>query len=152
MIHSFSLVACIRRITVSGGNRQQAANGAAEQAGAAEGNGADARKDNKGPSAVLMVQYGPRREPTNRAVEFVNAVNVRVPNYRWPMLQDKISEGMLVEISGRIQGVFRTPADLARLAGKGSEPGRMDIELVAERITPIDLTEAPYNMTPQSGE
>lgn len=139
MIHTFTLVGRIRRIAVSGSNRQANANGGQEATGA-ESNGAA----NKGPSAVLTIQYGPRRDPTNRAVEFVNAVSVRVPSYKWPMLADKLKDDMLVEIQGRIQGVFRMNPDMARLAGKQDGQGRMDIELVAERVMPLNMSEAPY--------
>lgn len=131
MIHSFQMLGVIRKITIAGGNNRNTEARTGDDAGAPAEGGQDRTK---GPSALLFIQYGPRREPTLRAVEFINAVNVRVPNYKYPMLQDKLKVGQLVEIHGRIQGVYKP----------GNEEGHMSNELVVERVVPQDRTQAPF--------
>lgn len=140
MLNTFSMVAMIRTLTVTGTGR-------ADAAAQAESENKDGAKDGRqpnGPSAVLLVQYGPRREPTQRKVEFINAVNVRIPGFKFAQLQDKLKEGMTVSIQGRIQGVYRPGSDVNRVNGRTSDD-RMEIELVAERVTPIDLSVPPYS-------
>lgn len=130
MIHSFQMLGVIRKITITGGNNRATEARTGEE-GAAPAEGAAERK---GPSALLFIQYGPRREPTARAVEFVNAVNVRVPSYKFPMLQDKLKVGQVVEIHGRVQGVYKPTND----------EGHLSNELVAERVVPQDMGVAPF--------
>jgi len=65
------------------------------------------RDPKKAPSAVLVLQYGPQRDTTGGPVEFVNAVTVRVPSYRYPRYAEKLAVGQAVTIYGRTQGVFR---------------------------------------------
>lgn len=76
-------------------------------------------------SAVILVQYGPPRESTGKAVEFVNAVMVRIPGYKWPSVKDKIAIDKKVEIFGYLQGVYKAVLD----------DGLFTTELVADKIT-----------------
>jgi hypothetical protein len=75
-------------------------------------------------SAVILVQYGDTRESTGGAVEFVNAVQVRVPSYKYPTIKDKLREGAQVKINGHLQGVFKSMID----------EGFFTTELVADRV------------------
>lgn len=75
-------------------------------------------------SAVLLIQYGPPRDSTGRAVEFVNAVLVRVPSYQWPRVAGKIAPEQRITVHGSIQGVHKTVM----------EEGHLGVELVADRI------------------
>lgn len=76
-------------------------------------------------SAVILVQYGPTRESTGKAVEFINAVMVRVPGYKWPSVKDKLIVDKKVEIFGYLQGVYKSVLD----------DGLFTTELVADKIT-----------------
>jgi hypothetical protein len=82
------------------------------------------RDPKKTPSAVILVQYGKQREYTGNAVEFVNAVPVRVPPFRFEQVKDSLVEGAFVKITGKTQGVLKS------VMGESS----MAVELVAERI------------------
>jgi len=86
----------------------------------------------KQPSAVLTVKYGPDRNITGREVEFCNAVQVRVPNYKWPQLADKIKAGLKVEIRARLQGLIKPQLG-----------GLMSVEVVAERVDVVSDVAAP---------
>lgn len=79
----------------------------------------------KNASAVLLLQYGVQREASGGPVEFINAVMVRVPNYKFPALRDKLKVGQKVLVTGHLQGVFKTVMD----------EGYFTTELVADRIT-----------------
>lgn len=101
MIHAFFLVGEIKKIQVS-----------------------EPKDPRKNASAVLLVQYGVTREQTGGSVEFVNAVMVRVPSYKYPQLKDKLKVGAKVQINGHLQGVFKTMLD----------DGHFTTELVADRV------------------
>lgn len=101
VIHAFFIVGEIKKIQVS-----------------------EPKDPKKGASAVLLVQYGATREQSGGAVEFVNAVMVRVPNYRYPQLRDKLNVGTQIQVNGHLQGVFKTIVD----------DGFFTTELVADRI------------------
>ena len=75
-------------------------------------------------SGVLMIQYGPVRDSSGGPVDFVNAVLVRIPSYRWPQYRDKLKEGQVVEITGHLQGILKQA---------GMEPF-FTVELVADRV------------------
>lgn len=102
MIHAFFLVGEIKKIQVS-----------------------EPKDPKKNASAVLLVQYGATRESTGGAVEFVNAVMIRVPSYKYPQLREKLKVGKQVQINGHLQGVFKTMMD---------DGGYFATELVADRI------------------
>ncbi len=101
MIHAFFLVGEIKKISVS-----------------------EPKDPKKNASAVLLVQYGKQRETTGNAVEFVNAVMVRVPSYKFPQIKDKLKVGAQVQINGHLQGVYKTIVD----------DGYFTTELVADRV------------------
>ncbi len=101
MIHAFFLVGEIKKIQVS-----------------------EPKDPKKNASAVLLVQYGATRESTGGPVEFVNAVMVRVPSYKYPQIKDKLRVGKQVQINGHLQGVFKTMMD----------DGFFTTELVADRV------------------
>ncbi len=75
-------------------------------------------------SAVMLVQTGPSRERGNRPVEFVNAVKVRVPPYRYAKLKNRLKVGEYVYITGKIQGILKMNLG----------EGLLDSEHVAEHI------------------
>lgn len=110
MINAFFLVGEIKKISVS------------------EPKGPKDPKRNA--SAVLLVQYGKQRETTGNAVEFVNAVLVRVPSYKYPQIKDKLKVGAKVQINGKLQGVLKTIVD----------DGFFTTELVADHIY-VDMDE-----------
>lgn len=101
MIHAFFLVGEIKKIQVS-----------------------EPKDPKKNASAILLVQYGGARESTGGAVEFVNAVMVRVPSYKFPAVKDKLKVGKQVQINGHLQGVYKTMMD----------DGFFTTELVADRV------------------
>lgn len=78
----------------------------------------------KNASAVLLIQYGALRESTGGPVEFVNAVMVRVPSYKFPQMRDKLREGVQVLINGHVQGVYKSVMN----------EGFFTAELVADRV------------------
>ena len=97
----------------------------------------------KNASAVLLVQYGVEREQTGGAVEFVNATLVRIPSYKFPQLKGKLRQGQTVQITGHIQGVFKTVHDNGFLA----------VELVADRIDVVaEPAAAPAAAAPAATE
>lgn len=101
MIHAFFLVGEIKKIQVS-----------------------EPKDPKKNASAVLLVQYGATRESTGGPVEFVNAVMIRVPSYKYPQIKDKLRVGKQVQVNGHLQGVFKTMMD----------DGYFTTELVADRV------------------
>ncbi|MDO8416296.1 MAG: hypothetical protein Q7S87_08815 [Agitococcus sp.] len=101
MIHAFFLVGTIKKIQVS-----------------------EPKDPKKNASAVLLVQYGVNRESTGGAVEFVNAVMIRVPSFKYPQIKDKLRIDASVQINGHLQGVFKSVMD----------DGFFTTELVADRI------------------
>lgn len=78
----------------------------------------------KSPSALVLVQYGPHRESTGGMVEFVNAVMVRIPGYRYATSKDFLVVGKQIQVQGKLQGVFRSVMD----------SGHFVTELVAEQV------------------
>jgi hypothetical protein len=86
----------------------------------------------KAASAVILVQWGPQREQSGNQVEFINAGHVRIPNYRWPKLAEKMKVGQTVKITGHIQGVLKTVM--------GDQ--FVQSELVADRVHILDDTGA----------
>ena len=84
------------------------------------------QKDNsKGPSALMLVQYGDARAPTGGAVEFVNAAMVRVPSFAYAKVRDQLQVGSKVQINGHLQGVAKVV--------NGED--QLFTELVSDRIT-----------------
>lgn len=88
MIHQFFIVGTIKKINVN-----------------------EPKDPKKSASAVMLVQYGPSRDTTGNAVEFVNAVMVRVPSYRYPQLKPSLELGAKVSITGHLQGVYKSLID-----------------------------------------
>lgn len=101
MIHAFFLVGDVKKISIN-----------------------EPKDPRKNASAVLLIQYGVQRETTGGAVEFVNAVMVRVPSYKFPQMRDKLRVGQRVVINGHMQGVYKSIVD----------DGFFTTELVADRI------------------
>lgn len=101
MIHSFFLYGEVKRINVS-----------------------EPKDPKKGQSAVILLQYGATREQSGGAVEFVNAVMVRIPNFKFPQLKDKLKVGSKVQVTGHLQGVYKTIVD----------EGYFTTELVADKV------------------
>lgn len=101
MIHAFFLVGEIKKIQVS-----------------------EPKDPKKNASAVILLQYGATRESTGGPVEFVNAVMIRIPSYKFPQLRDKLKVGKQVQINGHLQGVFKSAMD----------EGYFTTELVADRV------------------
>ena len=75
-------------------------------------------------SAVLLVQYAVQRESSGIAAEFVNAGLIRVPSYKFPQLRANLAVGKNVEITGHLQGVFKSVM----------EDGYFTTQLVADRV------------------
>lgn len=84
-------------------------------------------QQNKGPSAIIVLQYGAPREQSGGPVEFINAVQVRIPNYRYAQIKDSLSIGSILEISGHVQGVLK-PTGIDGQVG-------MTVELVADLVS-----------------
>lgn len=105
MLANFTVVGLIRKI--KGGNMDP--------------------KTQRPSSAMLTVQYGHKRDNTGGAVEFINALAMRVPSHTWQRLQTQIAIGQVVEIKGKIQGVFKSVSD----------GGYLTSELVVESVKPI---------------
>lgn len=101
MIHAFFLVGEIKKIQVS-----------------------EPKDPKRNASAILLVQYGATRESTGGPVEFVNAVMVRIPSYKYPQIKDKLKMGKQVQINGHLQGVYKSVMD----------DGFFTTELVADRV------------------
>jgi hypothetical protein len=101
MIHAFFLVGEIKKIQVS-----------------------EPKDPKKNASAVVLVQYGGTRESTGGPVEFVNAVMIRIPSYKYPQLKDKLRVGSQVQVNGHLQGVLKSVMD----------DGYFTTELVADRV------------------
>ncbi|KWT98330.1 MULTISPECIES: hypothetical protein [unclassified Variovorax] len=119
MIHDLFIVGEIRKITVS-----------------------TPKDPKKGASAVLMVQWGPVREQSGGVVDFINAGQVRIPNYRFPKLQDRLKVGQTVKINGHIQGVVKT-LDADQFLSN---------ELVADRVFILDEPSTPAEAAAAAAE
>lgn len=61
----------------------------------------------KGPAAVILIQYGPSRQRTDQAVQFLNVALVRVPPYIYEKCKDELKVGVLVDVVGHTQGVLK---------------------------------------------
>lgn len=118
MINSFFLVGEIKKLTVS-----------------------EPKDPKKNASAVMLIQYGVERELTNGPVEFVNAALVRVPSYKFPALRNRLRTGQTVQITGHIQGVFKSLGD----------QGFFTVELVADRVD-IHTDVKPENESAKDAE
>lgn len=109
MIHDTFIVGDIRTITIS-----------------------TPKDPKKGESALILVQWGPVRDRTpDSTTNFINAGYVRIPNYRFPKIKDKLRVGQNVKINGHIQGIVKVV--------EGQQ--FMSNELVADRV--FVLKEAP---------
>lgn len=80
-------------------------------------------------SAVVLVQYGASRERTGGPVEFVNAIMVRIPPFRFEKVKQHLVEGNRIDISGHLQGVLK----------QVMAEGYFTSELVADRVTFPDV-------------
>lgn len=89
----------------------------------------------KGPAAMILVQYGPSRQRTDQAVQFLNVALVRVPPYVYEKCKDHLKVGRLVDITGHAQGVLKHVIS----------EGFVSNELVADRLQVVDVedTDAP---------
>lgn len=77
----------------------------------------------RSPAMKLFIQHGPRRMgDATRETNFLNGMFVRVPFFVYQRIADKLVEGRIVQIKGRLQGVHKTAID------------SVVTELVAERI------------------
>ena len=85
----------------------------------------------KGPSAVVLIQYGPSRQRTDQMVQFLNVALVRVPPYVYDKLVDTLKVGCLVDITGHTQGVLKHIV----------EEGFITNELVADRLQVVEAEE-----------
>lgn len=101
MINTFFLVGEVKKLTIS-----------------------EPRDPKRNASAVMLIQYGAQREATGGPVEFVNATLVRVPSYKFPALRNRLRVGQTVQITGHLQGVYKSLGD----------QGFFTVELVADRV------------------
>lgn len=85
----------------------------------------------KGPAAVIVLQYGPSRQRTDQAVQFLNVALIRVPPYVYEKCKDTLKEGCLVDIQGHMQGVLKQMIS----------EGFVTNELVADRLQVVDSGE-----------
>ena len=82
----------------------------------------------KGPAAVILIQYGPSRQRTDQAVQFLNVALVRVPPYVYEKCKDHLKVGSLVDVTGHTQGVLKHIVS----------EGFVTNELVADRLQVVD--------------
>ncbi|WP_126223625.1 hypothetical protein [Burkholderia ambifaria] len=82
----------------------------------------------KGPAAVILLQYGPTRQRTDQAVQFLNVALVRVPPYVYEKCKDHLKVGCLVDVTGHTQGVLKQIVS----------EGFVTNELVADRLQVVD--------------
>lgn len=101
MIHAFFLVGELKKITVN-----------------------EPKDPKKNASAIVLVQYGDIRESTGGPVDFVNAVMIRIPGFKYPQVKDKLRVGSQVQVHGHLQGVLKESLD----------QGFFTTELVADRV------------------
>lgn len=83
----------------------------------------------KGPAAVILIQYGPSRQRTDQAVQFLNVGLVRVPPYVYEKCKDQMKVGSLVDVVGHVQGVLKHIVS----------EGFVTNELVADRVQVVDV-------------
>lgn len=82
-------------------------------------------------SAVVLVQYGSSRERTGGPVEFINALMVRIPPFRYEKVKEFLKEDVRVDVTGHMQGVLK----------QVMAEGYMTSELVVDRVTFPDMEE-----------
>ncbi|RQR65296.1 hypothetical protein DIE18_02090 [Burkholderia sp. Bp9125] len=82
----------------------------------------------KGPAVVILLQYGPTRQRTDQAVQFLNVALVRVPPYVYEKCKDQLKVGCLVDVVGHVQGVLKQIVS----------EGFVTNELVADRLQVVD--------------
>lgn len=92
----------------------------------------------KGPAAVIMVQYGPARQRTDQAVQFLHVALIRVPPFVYERCKDELKVGALVDVVGHVQGVLKHMiAD-----------GYVTNELVADRLQVAGTDENDEDASP----
>ncbi|MEX3984224.1 hypothetical protein AB4Y45_35295 [Paraburkholderia sp. EG287A] len=99
----------------------------------------------KGPAAVILLQYGPNRQRTEQAVEFVHVAVIRVPPYVYEKCKGQLQKGCLVDVTGHTQGVLK------RVIGEGYVTN----ELVADRLQVVDAVtgeDMPQGESSESAE
>lgn len=82
----------------------------------------------KGPAAMILLQYGPTRQRTDQAVQFMHVALVRIPPYVYEKCKDSLKKGSLVDITGHVQGVLKHTLS----------EGFVTNELVADRLQVVD--------------
>lgn len=86
------------------------------------------KQTKKGPAAIILVQYGPSRQRTDQAVQFLNVALIRVPPYVFEKCKDHLKVGSLVDVTGHSQGVLKHIVN----------EGYVTNELVADRLQVVD--------------
>lgn len=91
----------------------------------------EARGD-KPASATILLQYGKSRQQSEgAAVQFVNAVPIRLPAKTFAAVREDLKVGQEILVEGRHQGVYKeAPAQVAK-------EGTFLTELYADRVTII---------------
>lgn len=82
------------------------------------------KQTKKGPAAIIVLQYGPSRQRTDQAVQFLNVALIRVPPYVFEKCQAQLKVGSLVDVVGHSQGVLKHIVN----------EGYITNELVADRL------------------
>jgi hypothetical protein len=95
----------------------------------------------KGPAAMILLQYGPSRQRTDQAVQFLHVALVRIPPYVYEKCKDSLAKGKLVDITGHVQGVLK----------HSLSEGFVTNELVADRLQVVD-DEGPESAGPADGD
>lgn len=91
----------------------------------------NSKPSKKGPSAVIVLQYGPSRQRTDQAVQFLNVALIRIPPYVFTKCKDDLKVGRLVDVTGHTQGVLKHIIS----------EGFVTNELVADRLQVVDAEE-----------
>lgn len=86
------------------------------------------RPNKRGPSAMVVVQYGATRQQTEQAVQFLNIALVRLPPYVYEKVKDNLKVGDLLDIVGHMQGVYK----------RALAEGFLTMEMVADRVQVVD--------------
>jgi hypothetical protein len=61
----------------------------------------------KGQAAIIVLQYGPNRQRTDQAVQFLNVSLIRIPPYVYEKCKDKLKVGSMIDVTGHLQGVLK---------------------------------------------
>lgn len=96
------------------------------------------KQTKKGPAAIILVQYGPSRQRTEQAVQFLNVALIRVPPYVFEKCKDHLKVGSLVDVTGHTQGVLKHIVN----------EGYVTNELVADRLQVVDAEVAEEEPAP----